>query len=54
MDDYYIYFSFQLIGVMEVAVSIYCLLNIEEAKKKIKFENALFLDPESDASKLNL
>lgn len=40
---------FQLIGVVEAFVAIYCLLNIEEAKKRIKFENALFLDPESDA-----
>ncbi|KAL7642526.1 UNVERIFIED_CONTAM: hypothetical protein RMT77_007087 [Armadillidium vulgare] len=42
--------SLLLIGVLETVVAIYCLFNVEEAKKRIKFENALFIDPESDAA----
>jgi len=41
---------------MEIAVAIYCLLNVEEAKKKIKFKNTIFFgitDEDSDAGKKN-
>ncbi|XP_066966341.1 uncharacterized protein [Macrobrachium rosenbergii] len=45
--------SFLFIGVVQLVVAIYCLLNVEETRKRIKFENAVtfgIIDPESDAA----
>ncbi|XP_042867031.1 uncharacterized protein LOC122249909 [Penaeus japonicus] len=45
--------SLLAVGVLEFVVAIYCLLNIPETKKRIKFENAVtfgIVDPESDAA----
>ncbi|XP_071540587.1 uncharacterized protein [Panulirus ornatus] len=44
--------SLLCIGVVEVVVAIYCLLNIEETRKRLKFENSVLfgIDPESDAA----
>jgi len=42
-----------LIGFVEIGVAIYCLLNLEESKKRIKFENGILLgilDEDSDAA----
>lgn len=45
--------SFLLIGVGEIIVAIYCLLNIDETRKRLKFDNAVtfgIVDPDSDAA----
>ncbi|XP_018024602.1 uncharacterized protein LOC108680309 [Hyalella azteca] len=41
------------IGLVEIAIAIYCLINVQDAKKKIKFENAVtfgIVDKDSDAA----
>ncbi|KAG0717489.1 hypothetical protein GWK47_054294 [Chionoecetes opilio] len=43
----------QLIGVGQLIVAIYCLFNIEETRKRLKFDNAVtfgIVDPDSDAA----
>ncbi|XP_069181455.1 uncharacterized protein [Procambarus clarkii] len=45
--------SFLCIGVVQLLVAIYCLLHVEDTKKRLKFENAVtfgIVDPESDAA----
>ncbi|KAK4292878.1 hypothetical protein Pmani_034384 [Petrolisthes manimaculis] len=42
-----------MIGVTQLVIGIYCLLNIEETRGRLKFENAVtfgIVDPESDAA----
>ncbi|KAG7159488.1 hypothetical protein Hamer_G004118 [Homarus americanus] len=41
------------IGIAQLVIAIYCLFNIDDAKKRLKFENAVtfgIVDPESDAA----
>ncbi|XP_069953375.1 uncharacterized protein [Cherax quadricarinatus] len=41
------------IGVVQLVVAIYCLFNVEDTKKRLKFDNAVtfgIVDPESDAA----
>ncbi|KAK8732233.1 hypothetical protein OTU49_006981, partial [Cherax quadricarinatus] len=43
----------QCIGVVQLVVAIYCLFNVEDTKKRLKFDNAVtfgIVDPESDAA----
>ncbi|KAK8396654.1 hypothetical protein O3P69_004970 [Scylla paramamosain] len=45
--------SFLLIGVGQLIMAIYCLLNIKETRKRLKFNNAVtfgIVDPDSDAA----
>lgn len=45
--------SFLCIGVLQFVVAIYCLLNVEDTRKRIKFDNAVtfgIIDPDSDAA----
>ncbi|XP_076061035.1 uncharacterized protein LOC143036921 [Oratosquilla oratoria] len=45
--------SLLLIGIVEAVVAIYCLLNVEEAKKRVKFDNTVtfgIIDENSDVA----